>query len=221
MKLFYAAACLFISFCMYCQEYIEFNGEKINAIDADNHPTGIWKIFGTNDNHQIAVVTEFSKGERIADTNYYIDSKLFATCKMDGIIQIIKGTETIEAQFYRDAAGRTSLVDADGNELSSEIMKYFFSNSSIQAVPYGGMQSFYKFIGQNADPKLKGVKGKVVVKFTTSNIGKSQDIEIVSSTNDKLNNEAIRLISIMPRWQPGLQQNGLVRCTYTIPLTFN
>ena len=58
------------------------------------------------------------------------------------------------------------------------------------------------------DALEQGIEGRVLASFIVAPDGSISNIEIVSSDNSVLNNEAIRVLSLMPDWRPG-SRNGV------------
>jgi len=201
------------------QSSIIYKGEKINELDQNNSKSGEWKLYGENKN--ILITCQMSEGNFVSNINYYKDSKLIASQTTDDVINIYKGADTIKAKFdYREDKS-TTMVDLKGNELDSETIRYFTQAAEVMPMFYGGQQELINFISKNINFKnSKGHKGKVRVKFVVNGNGEIQDIEIVDSEDTALNEEAIRIIKILPRWQPGFQRGHFVKASFTIPLVF-
>ena len=67
----------------------------------------------------------------------------------------------------------------------------------------------------------KGIEGRAIVKFIVKKDGCINNVEIVhSSGNEILDKEAIRVVSSMPNWEPGMQRGEAVNVSFTIPITF-
>lgn len=87
--------------------------------------------------------------------------------------------------------------------------------------PPGGMNSFRKMIAQNfniPNHLPKGFKASVLVRFVVSKNGEIQDITIMKSNDDKLSEEAIRVIKLSENWAPGLFSGHPVNCYYSLPI---
>lgn len=88
----------------------------------------------------------------------------------------------------------------------------------------GGIENLLNFVRQNLNyPSFcreYNIQGRVLVQFTVNELGDVIDAEVVKSVHPLIDNEALRLVSIMPRWKPGMQRGKGVRVRYTIPLTF-
>lgn len=89
----------------------------------------------------------------------------------------------------------------------------------------GGQQALFKFLSENVkyppEAKKSGIQGRVVLQFTVDKEGAITDIEVVrSGGHPSLDNEAVRVIKMMPKWEPGTQRGKPVRVRYTMPVNF-
>lgn len=89
----------------------------------------------------------------------------------------------------------------------------------------GGMQECLKFLGKNirypeAARKDK-IEGRVIVQFIIDKDGKVIEPSIARSISPELDNEALRVIKLMPKWKPGTQRGKAVKVQFTMPVTFN
>ena len=80
------------------------------------------------------------------------------------------------------------------------------------------------WIGSNLKYPAEAVKakitGKVYVNFIVSSTGKVRNVVISKSVSPLLNAEAIRVISSMPDWKPGMQAGKPVDVQIKVPLEF-
>jgi TonB family protein len=65
-----------------------------------------------------------------------------------------------------------------------------------------------------------GIEGRVLCSFIVSCDGSISNIEVVNSDNELLNEEAIRVISVMPRWTPGERNGERVHVRMLLPIDF-
>jgi TonB family protein len=83
----------------------------------------------------------------------------------------------------------------------------------------------YQFLGSNikypAVARKANVEGNVVAKFQITKTGKIKDVKIVKSLSPETDAEAKRVISLMPDWEPGKQNNQPVNVEYTLPIRFS
>ncbi|MNQ57923.1 Gram-negative bacterial tonB protein [compost metagenome] len=217
MKKAYIILVLIYSLTSFAQKAIEYKNETINALDENNNQTGIWKVYDEENN--VLISCEFKEGKLVSDTKFYKDDKLIASYNNQDKLEIFKDSKTIVCNFFRKEDNSQTLIDPDGNELDTETIKYYYQSAEVMPMYYGGIRKLYEFIGINIDGK--GKTGKVKVQFQIDSKGYATEIEIKESTNPKLDNEAKRIISLLPRWQPAHQGGTFVKCSYTIPITIN
>ena len=89
----------------------------------------------------------------------------------------------------------------------------------------GGTYAMYKYLADNikypADAKAAGKEGRVFVQFVVRKDGSVSDVSVVRSVgNASLDNEAVRVVSSMPKWSPGTQGGKPVNVQYTLPVIF-
>lgn len=208
---------LFFAISSIAQNTIVYNGENINSLDENNNQSGTWKMFDQKNN--ILISCEFKEGKLIADTKFYKNSTLIASYNNLNKLEIFKDSKTVVCNYYRKEDNSQTLIDENGKELDIEIIKYYTQAAQVMPMFYGGVGKLYEFIGNNFNSN--GNKGKVKVQFYIDSKGFATEIEIKESTNPKLNDEAIRIISLLPRWQPAHQGGTFVRCPYLVPITIN
>ncbi len=86
----------------------------------------------------------------------------------------------------------------------------------------GGTEAMYKFIADNLTYTGEiNVQGHCLVQFIVEKDGTLSDIEVVRSAgHQSFDQEAVRVVKMMPKWKPGSQRDKIVRCKYTVPVTF-
>ncbi len=65
------------------------------------------------------------------------------------------------------------------------------------------------------------IEGQVVVSFIVNTDGSIADLKLEKSINPLLDQEAIRVIRMMPKWKPGLQNNKPCRTMVAVPIVFH
>ncbi|HWS00758.1 MAG TPA: TonB family protein, partial [Prolixibacteraceae bacterium] len=88
----------------------------------------------------------------------------------------------------------------------------------------GGELALRKFIGSEVkypeDAKKNGIQGKVFVTFVVKEDGTVGNAKIARGVHPLLDNEALRVVSMLPTWKPGKQGGKAVSVSYTIPVQF-
>lgn len=64
------------------------------------------------------------------------------------------------------------------------------------------------------------VEGKVYVSFIVNADGSVSDVKIEKSVDPRLDREAVRVIKMMPQWQPGLYKGKPTRTKARLPVVF-
>lgn len=81
-----------------------------------------------------------------------------------------------------------------------------------------------EFIANNIrytdEMKETGITGRVVVSVVIKKDGSIGEPKIIRSIHPLFDNEALRVISSMPKWRPGSQRGKHVEVTYSIPILF-
>ena len=88
----------------------------------------------------------------------------------------------------------------------------------------GGQDALVKFLQTHIkyprEAIKKNLEGKVYVGFVVEKNGKLNQVEIRKGVNELLDQEAIRVVSSMPDWQPGFQKGKPVRVQFVLPISF-
>ena len=89
----------------------------------------------------------------------------------------------------------------------------------------GGQKALKIFLSKNLKyPKTNAcVSGKIYIQFVVEEDGKITNPEILKSLFPKeLDEEALRVIRLMPKWIPGMDYQGLkpMRMKFTMPIDF-
>ena len=88
----------------------------------------------------------------------------------------------------------------------------------------GGDMAMMEFLSKNikypVEAQKKGLQGRVVVSFVVEKDGSLTEIKTVKSVDPLLDEEAVRVVSAMPKWEPGKQKGKPVRVKYNVPISF-
>lgn len=88
----------------------------------------------------------------------------------------------------------------------------------------GGVDALFRYLARSIKYPViaqeKKEQGKVTLQMVIGKDGKVSDIKIIDSVSPSLAAEAIRVVSTMPKWEPGLQGGQPVAVEYTLPVVF-
>ena len=88
----------------------------------------------------------------------------------------------------------------------------------------GGMQACMVFLAKNiqypVEAQKAGTEGRVIVQFVVGRDGSIRNPKVVRGVSPELDAEAIRVVSMMPKWNPGKQRGKAVAVNFTLPIMF-
>lgn len=106
----------------------------------------------------------------------------------------------------------------------SDTIAVFTAVENVPEFP-GGLEAFGKFLGHNikypATAREQKIQGRVIITFIVEKNGALSNEKIVRGITDDLNNEALRVIALSPKWKPGIQNGRPVRVQYSVPINFS
>lgn len=90
--------------------------------------------------------------------------------------------------------------------------------------PPGGYHEFMKWLTRNLKyptvVQQRKQQGKVVAEFIVNKDGSVTNVGVVKSLCAECDEEALRVLRMMPRWTPGIQNNKPCRTKVCIPIVF-
>jgi len=97
---------------------------------------------------------------------------------------------------------------------------------SVEQMPEfpGGMVALRKYIADHVKypeiAKENEIEGTVIIKFIVECDGELSNITVLRAVDPILDSEAVRVISSLPRFKPGMQNGCPVRVWFTVPVEF-
>ena len=89
----------------------------------------------------------------------------------------------------------------------------------------GGAAEFMKWLTKNlkypALAQKRKVKGRVVAQFVVNTDGSISDLELTEKLETSCDNEVLRVLRMMPKWQAGIMNAKPCRTKVCIPIVFN
>ena len=126
----------------------------------------------------------------------------------------------------------------DDSSLGVEIMDYVEVEEEVveeEAIPFqlveekpsfqgGDANQFSKWVNSRLEypeiAKENGVQGRVTLQFTVEKDGSVTKVKVLRGVDPSLDKEAVRVVSMSPKWKPGKQRDRAVPVTYTFPVIF-
>jgi TonB family protein len=100
-------------------------------------------------------------------------------------------------------------------------------NKFIEVSPQfpGGDGALIKCLQKNIHyperERNNGISGKVTSSFVVDTDGTLTDIHVIKGVSPGLDSEAVRVLSLLPKFIPGTQQGKPVKVKFTLPVSFN
>jgi|TARA_B110000438_G_scaffold303623_1_gene366044 periplasmic protein TonB len=136
------------------------------------------------------------------------------------IIEIVEDEVEIEKELEIE---ETETDEDEIVEVEEDDEEFFMVVENMPEFP-GGDLGLMKFIQKNvkypAIAKEYNITGKVYVSFIVDKQGKVTNVKIVRGVDKNLDAEALRVVSMLPKYKPGKQRGKSVRVMFTIPINF-
>jgi len=124
-----------------------------------------------------------------------------------------------------DSSDTSNSADTSNDIIASKPLgaEPFMYIEQMPSFPEGkeAMNKFiYSTLKYPAIAKEKGISGQVIVQFVVSKEGELQKALVVRGLGGGCDEEALRIVNSMPRWNPGMHNGRSVPVTYKLPINF-
>jgi len=174
--------------------------------------------------------------------NYYLEKCRYVLSEQkipDSIMMRYSGIEKFKIIKYKclsdslfyfvlkddnDKSWEVKVTDADKEIYDQSKFELFLS--SIESQPYfvGGNEEYIKYIEQNLQyPTLardKGIQGHVLVNFIIETDGSVSNVNVLEGIGGGCDKEAVRVVSNMPNWKPGIQNGENISVSHSLSINF-
>lgn len=151
------------------------------------------------------------------------------------ILTILFSFIQLNAQDIQDTASQktdttttTTMTTADLKKKQDSITKALGLPPRPVVYPSfpGGKEEMHKFISTHfvypTEAKANGIQGRAYVAFMVMKDGSIDHVNVLRGPGHGCNEEAKRLVEMMPAWTPGYDSEGNpVEVKYTLPISFN
>lgn len=134
-----------------------------------------------------------------------------------------------KTQEGKESEGIAETPPVETTSVVKDILEIEESNlpfTSVEENPsfMGGVKEMYKFLSQNlkypSAAQRANIQGKVFLKFIVEKDGSITGVESMKGIGFGCDEEAIRVVKLMPKWIAGRQNGRNVRVIFTIPVFF-
>ena len=162
----------------------------------------------------------FSNGSNVFKTMALLDSGADVSAISSDIAELIGIDTGGPRSVSRGVADEKALASLDvdpNNPLNFHVVE------DLPQFP-GGAVEFMKWLTKNlrypASARIRKIQGKVVAVFYVEKDGSITGINITQSLSAECDREALRVLRMMPAWQPGIQNDKPCRTKVCIPIVF-
>ena len=161
------------------------------------------------------------------------------------ITQKVKATDQTSEQPQKISSTTSPLVVGEGNALNKEANvkeevtepptqnpaqiedNTVYKVQTVEQLPVfpGGWTTLMQWLTRNlhypAIAYQQKIQGKVVVSFIINKDGTVSQVKLEKSVDPSLDREALRVVKMMPKWQPAIMHDKPCRCMFVIPVVFS
>jgi protein TonB len=181
-------------------KYYNENGKLASEGNYSNNlKDGLWKTY--HDNGNIKWEMNYSKGK--------LEGKL--------ISYYPNGIKKREDNYEMDSLKSGECFSETGDKVD------YYKFEIMPEYP-GGDDALMTFLVKNIKYPKKAIKklieGMVMVNFVINTDGSVSKVNVTKSIDPLLDDEAVRVIKLMPLWQPGMQDGEAVPVYFDVPVNF-
>ncbi|WBA41393.1 TonB family protein [Hymenobacter canadensis] len=126
---------------------------------------------------------------------------------------------------FENPSGKTPNTPAAGTITEDASISKAYTFVEQMPVFPGGMDSLRAYIQQQVKyPALalrEKIEGRVFVRFVVSTDGSIREVQVQKGLGSGCDEEALRVIKSLPRFEPGKQNGRAVPVYYTVPVVFS
>ena len=121
--------------------------------------------------------------------------------------------EVIEEYFAPAEIEEEEIVEAEIFKVV-EVMPEF-PGGAAKMMEYIQKNMKYPMMARESD-----IQGRVFVNFVVEPDGSISNVAVIRGIGGGCDEEAVRVVESMPKWNPGKQRGTAVRCAFTVPIIF-
>lgn len=170
------------------------------------------------DKNIIAAIHEEPKStDKINKVDELVEEKTVEQVKND---LIFTPSEAGDAEQMKDSENEPiapAITDMNGNDLPLRVVEQLpeFPGGMSQMMTWLSHALRYPKNAQN-----NKITGTVMVSFVVEKDGSLKHFRMVKSANEILNQEALRVLRMMPKWTPGMNHGKPCRTVVAVPIVF-
>jgi protein TonB len=144
------------------------------------------------------------------------------TSEEDELPSIDDLSKSANSQFKDTSSYVEIKIEPEKKDIPNEIYESF----AIQEQPIfqDGISSLIKFVAEQTkypvQAQERNIEGTVYIRFVVTKTGDVSDARVLRGVDPLLDDEALRVVRIIPKWTPGKNNGNPVSVYFIIPVKF-
>lgn len=182
----------------YFTYYNEYGVKSSEGLYNDGKKEGVWKNYRAGEQEILWYVEHYRR-----DT-------------LDGVYRsFYKNGELKRDELWKNG------TRISGKRFSEEGVEMIYTPFIIMPVaPYDVNKYLSKNIEYPEDCRKKKIEGRVRLRFIINKDGVVTNVTIKDGVHPSIDKEAIRVVTSMPNWRPGMEDDELRSVYFTLPINF-
>lgn len=170
------------------------------------------------DRNIVAAVHEEPKStDKINKVDETVEEKSLEEVKESLVFTPSEAGDADELKDTENEPIAPAITDMEGKDVPLRVVE------ELPEFP-GGMSQMMKWLSHAlrypANAQKNRVTGTVMVSFVIEKDGSPKHFKMVKSANEMLNQEALRVLRMMPKWKPGMNHGKPCRTVVAVPVVF-
>jgi TonB family protein len=214
-----------------------FDGSSLKRLTGqfkDSLKEGEWKLIRLSDN-KFMQSEKFKKGRfidasvRVIRTDVSPPSEYLGTMTSEMLNKMpdqkLNRLNMMEKFKLDTTVYPSSLINSDvetifrtvtGKEIKITNRKVMYPDGDYGLLAFIGGKLRYPLTAQ-----IEGVKGRVFVSVSVDSLGNTNDVKILRGIREDLDNEALRVVKLIPKWLPEIRDGKPIESSITIPVKYD
>lgn len=136
--------------------------------------------------------------------------------------QHYKGTVVMEDEKNNPDSDINGIIKKNDPDIGYNNIFKVVDGQVVDEMPSfsGDIEKWLKRVKYPMIAQEENIQGRVTVQFVIAEDGSITDVKVVTSVHPSLDNEVIRWVESMPKWNPGKHKGKAVRVSYTVSQNF-
>lgn len=132
------------------------------------------------------------------------------------------GEGAVDGANVKEAVTETAIDNSNPSAVAEAPINF----TIVQQIPVfpGGWSMFMQWLTKNLKYPVAAqnakIQGTVVCSFIINKDGTVCDVKVSQSVDPLLDREALRVMKMMPKWKPGMDNNKVCRTMIAVPVVF-